>query len=1414
MKKIVFILLCMCFLSSLYSQSWKSNADYLVVNQLFGNEINHIDVFAFPEILTSTDSIVLLDGTVIQVPYNNCCGYFIDLMPLANWSHECKYCFVNPSMNHTMVSAKLPPANENTTALSIHYQAIPNPPPVLFDTSYARNSKSSDTSHKWAVLISGCGTEPRFWFDLSSVYTVLADVYGYQEAPGDYLLNGFEGRRVIVTAPEDLKSRFLPYSYQHIGSSALNETDPDGIGDFFNWDDYDEITSHSKQNIHNIFKCFAGDEQCLQNYSEQGLKKLTEEDQLFIYITGHGFTEQGDDARSYFYAQEGSNYFNNPKIFDDTLVSWLRNIKCSQMTLVMQNCYSGRFIEKFMDDINNPDCLCKNRVGQSAASADEVSRAENYGVCYELSKDFTNNPFANEFTYYWASAALGYYPVYQTTQINGFEVISKGPWTANNRIIGSGGMNWGAYFNNYEQSHPHYPQYDKNPDSDNDMIISLSELFEFANNLDAWSRQGYYYPYYNDTLSQLFDPEFKPETPQQRYESSFTKEAATLAGYEGQIDGIANSGMATQPYRLCGDIWVGSDSELTMRDEIQSPEDTKIYIKPSGKLLLDGALLTNLPEEDSPMWRGIQVWGNKHKHQLQENGRYWQGILEMQNGAVVQNAVVGVDVWNPENESSTGGIVQATDSRFINNGTAVSFHSYENLLLTPYGSSERISDNISFFKSCGFIVDDRYIGPDDFEMHANLYQVRGIKFKGCSFLFRDNPYTNNIPMGLYAYDAGFKIDGFCSSGGQVYPCQVYDRSSFDGFYKAVVSVNDGAVGLRPFTVNNTEFTNNSFGVYAVLSGYATILNSTFRIGQDDAQCAAGIFVEGTPVFTIEQDTFGLAQQYPVENYGIVVKDSKSQNLIYKNVFKQLYCANLAQGWNNTYLPPWKTNNAKIDILGLEYRCNDNVGNLCDFYVLGGGYAHTNGIQSSQGSTAEPANNTFSQNSMYQFMNYGDYIIDYYCDPDVTNTSPYINSIYAVNLDTVKSTNDCPSHYGSGGIGNDTVVPILSDAQRLQREMDFYNAYSTYNDMRTIYDGLIDGGNTQAEISDIQQATPSDLLALRAQLLGHSPYLSEVVLFNMLDRDDVFPQSVLFEILASNPDELKRDTLVTYLRNMEQPMPDYMIAILQQMANGNTARTAMESQLAEYSQKYRQAAGDIIRSILNDTIVDKEALVGWLGNMGDIESDREIVSIYLEEGNYSDAIALANMFPSLYGLSSDEMTEHNDYMTLLNLYHNLSLDGRNVMQLDSTEKVVVEHIAAFGTGTPKVMAKSIIMRAFGGQYDDCPSDLNLHYPVNNRAFPQFGSSITEEDISKALGFRINVSPNPAITWAAVDFSLPVGMTKAQIIIVNSMGMKVATYELSGKEGQKVFDLRNLCPGVYTYRACCGKYSLTGKLVIVK
>ena len=1213
--------------------------------------------------------------------------------------------------------------------------------------------------------------------------------------------NGFEDRRIIVTAPELIRKRFIPeFSYP---SSALNETDPDRIGDFFNWSN-DEYTRHTIDNIHNVFKCFSGDEECLQHYMFEGLRPLTEEDQLFIYITGHGGIDQ---YGCYFLVKQDVG--DTQKVYDYDFVDWLQGIKCSQMTLVMQNCNSEGFIEKFLQDITNPNCLCKNRIGQSASSSEGVSRAENYGVYLE-SPNPISDPLANEFTYYWISAALGYYPYYKIKFHYDMEVIDKGPWTPNNRIIGSGLMNWGDYFGQYQNA-PSHEDYDVDPDADGDGILSFNELFEFANNLDSWTHQGYYYPNHNDTTGHQFEMGYEPEYPQQRYESTFTKEAATLVGYEGQIDGIANSGSAVQPYRLCGDIWVSPDAQLTMWDEVQSPKDVRIYVKPSGKLVLDGATLTNLPEEHSPMWKGVQVWGNSDKHQLKENGWYWQGILEMRKGAAIRNAVIGIDVWNPEDEKSTGGIIKAADARFDNNTTSVSFHPYENQYEHPHQpGTVVVKDNVSYFKNCEFSIDEKYIGPDLFEMHANLFRVRGVGFYGCGFKYNDNAHSSSWPMGLHAWDAGFKLGGLCTSGNHVYPCQHFDNSTFDGFYKAVVSVNDGSVGVRSVSVQNTDFTNNSFGVFAVKSGTPLILNSTFSIGQDSTQCAVGIFAEQTPIFTIEQDTFGIVMPHPNESYGIVIKNSKSQNQIYKNVFKGLYCANLSKGRNNTWMMPRNSTDAKANILGLEYRCNENMGNMCDFYVQGHDSYYKLGIQTNQGSENMPANNTFSQ-TYFQFINLGNYGINYYYAPNQSGGMPTYR--HGTTLEPAVDTIDCPSHYSYSGISyNDTLTPVLSDVQKMRCESDYYEAFSAYNAVKAVYDGMINGGDTQGEISDIQTATPSDMWSLRAQLLGHSPYLTKEVLTMVADKNEVFPQSVLFEILASNPDELKSDSLISYLQTMDSPLPGYMIDLLRQMANGVTARTAMESQLATYSQKYRLAAGDMIRSILNDTIIDKEALIGWYGNMNDLESDREIISLYLEDGNYTEAMALANMLPTLYGLTSDDLAEHDDYMALIQLYAQLTSDQRNTMQLDSTERATVEYIADHGTDTPQAMAKAIMMGAYGYRYDDCPNSLDLNYPT--KGLDYLGTSFSNEDLGKAMGFTVDVSPNPASTWVAVDYTLPVGATETQMRIVNMHGVTVATYHLQGKESQKVLDLRDLPDGVYTYTVFCGQHAQTGKLVIVK
>lgn len=863
-----------------------------------------------------------------------------------------------------------------------------------------------------------------------------------------------------------------------------------------------------------------------------------------------------------------------------------------------------------------------------------------------------------------------------------------------------------------------------------------------------------------------------------------------------------NTTWTANNYYLHGDVFVEPGATLTVTGTVYCSEQACIKVKPNGKLVIDGGHLLSLC--DGEQWEGIQVWGNRNKHQLKENGHYWQGIAELKNNAIIENAKIAINLWNPtaiDSTNTSGGIVFASNTRFINNAMAVNFEPYENKFQHPQHPEQTVvRDNVSYFTDCLFEVNSDYVGPNIFFTHANLHRVRGVKFKACDFRLEDNPFNHQWPIGIHGYNAGFSVDGNYNyySNGTV---GIRKRSTFDNFLKAVVSTNDGFVGGRTFRVKATDFTNNHYGVFAHYSGYGTVLNSNFAVGQRRYGCPAGIYAELTPQFTIEQDTFTMAEVHPEEYYGIIIKNSKSVNQVYGNVFKNLYCGNVAVDVNGSnYLE------------GLTYRCNENYDNKCDFFISSenSNTQGFNGIQQNQGMAGETANNTFSQpslgNNPRHIYNDGDYSINYYYNSSQNNATPmFIYNVTRINtIDTI----GCPIHYAFSGVTSDTVKPVLSQYERQQLENKYYNAYNIYNTLKSVYDNRIDGGNTSGTITNIENAQPEDMWTLRAQLLGLSPYLSGRVLKTTIDRDDVFPKSVLFEILAANPEELKNNSIINYLQDMEHPMPDYMVEILLQIANGASSRSVIESQMAKYKHAYTLAAGDIVRSLLNDTEVNLTELRVWLGNMNDINADHDIISIYMEEGNFTDAMALANMLPSLYGLTGNDLLDHYDYIRLLTLYQTLEQDGRTTFQLTSTEKELVEDVVDNGYGTAAIMAQSIMESVYGINEFTCPQ---VDFSKGDRGTT---FSYSNEDLSKAMGLTCSTNPNPATTWVNVNFTLPNDADRATLIVSNALGIKVAEYEIVGNTGQKVLDLRALANGVYTCTLICGKYQCTNKLVITK
>ena len=213
-------------------------------------------------------------------------------------------------------------------------------------------------------------------------------------------------------------------------------------------------------------------------------------------------------------------------------------------------------------------------------------------------------------------------------------------------------------------------------------------------------------------------------------------------------------------------------------------------------------------------------------------------------------------------------------------------------------------------------------------------------------------------------------------------------------------------------------------------------------------------------------------------------------------------------------------------------------------------------------------------------------------------------------------------------------------------------------------------------------------------------------------------------------------------------------------------------------------------------------------MNDMASDRLAVASYIQEGDFVNAIALAETLPNVYGLQGEDLEEHNDYMSLIRLYATLDETGRKTMQLTEEETELVEDIAENGSGASQSMAFSILAENNGTAVTrvTCPT-----LPTISGASKR-GIVNKKQDMATALGMKVSMAPNPATSWTEVEYTLPIDEGKASLVITNALGVNVLRTELNGNQGRTTLNLENIPSGVYTYFVRCGEFSQTGKLIV--
>ncbi|MCR5660356.1 MAG: zinc-dependent metalloprotease [Bacteroidales bacterium] len=752
---------------------------------------------------------------------------------------------------------------------------------------------------------------------------------------------------------------------------------------------------------------------------------------------------------------------------------------------------------------------------------------------------------------------------------------------------------------------------------------------------------------------------------------------------------------------LKNNLVIEDGAQLTIKDcKLHVPNGASIIVKPGGRLIVDGATITNRCDI---MWQGIEVWGDCNAHQYEMHDCYSQGYLELKKGAVIENAKCAVELWRPGYYSTTGGILHASDATFLNNTMAVRALCFRNY--HPY-TNEETSYN-AYFDNCEFIVNDKYLGTNVFEKHVVLVEVKGIDFSGCDFSAdRSVDSVHRWCMGISSYDASFSVTSPCTTTALPCPDEDRDHSTFTGFCSGVYASGSGS-NPHTFLVRGAIFDNNDLGINVLNTNYPTILFNDFRIGGGGyCDYNYGICLRNVTGFCIEENYFHSSSNPTGTTVGTAIYDSNGINDVYSNTFEDLSRANLAIGQN--------TSNSALQ--GLTYTCNGFDGNERDIMVLKGD------IQSQQGSSVSPAGNTF-ENSVFQIYNDGSRQIDYYFRKNGINQKPTPSLLYHVILDSTFSVNACASHYEYNSV-------IKSSSEKDDLASDYLFAYNAYSVLRQLYESQIDDSDSDGYGADNNGAT------------------SDVV-------------------------------------------------------------SQLGAQMAQYGHEFTLAAGDIVRSNLNDSIANPSELRAWLRNMNDIAADRMAVSSFMQEGDSANAFALANMLPNLYGLQGEQLSDHNDYLRLIQLYQKLKRTNRNAFQLTEDETSMVYRIAEDGTGVSQSMARVLKEKITGrGDNDVC---LNPEMPDLGDG-GKVGTTFSNSFEGNASSLNVSVSPNPATTWTTVNYSLPDNGSKALLTLTNSLGVNVFSMELDGVQGNKVIDLRNLSAGVYIYTIRFEHYTETGKLII--
>ncbi len=861
--------------------------------------------------------------------------------------------------------------------------------------------------------------------------------------------------------------------------------------------------------------------------------------------------------------------------------------------------------------------------------------------------------------------------------------------------------------------------------------------------------------------------------------------------------------------------------------------NARLIIEPGAFVQFDNCLIKGSVDtlQCKPRkWPGVELRGTPTMAQGTSGYPPNQGRMVFRN-SLLQDAAVGVTVGKKNQYGVVqyaGGILETSGSTFRNCRVGVNFYPYQNYL--PNNSPTR---NRSKFVRTTFTADPNYILPLDFSIHAQFWKVDGIEFLGCTFqnLRTTESNSSQLGQGIRSLDAHFIVKAGCSLPPNTPPpClpPYLVPTRFTGLDMGIRAAT--ATTTRNFTVDEAEFANNVCGVYANSVLNFEVHNSNFQVGSSKA---TNLSTQPDEQYWIANGNWAHRGIYSYKSYGFLVDDNTLTNnpgattielegivtgysgahndVVFRNHASHLEAAYVGEGVC--------ADTVNTSYLGLWYLCNTNNDNghgLFSRRDISPGHAQNSlqTIRLYQGSPSRVADNTFGQvngqldmaNSNFTTGNTNNPLTYWWASPQVPYWPQYTSAgVSSTNQDAngnylVRHPQNCASRVL-------LVIEEPPDSVDLQGQYRSMAQASkeAYGNTRYLYDQLIDGGNTDAAVQAIASTWPSEAWELREALLARSPFLSNEVLYEVVEKN-IMPPAMVAEICVANPDATKKEGFLDWLQ-YEAPcaMPLYLIDNIEASWETKTYRTTLESTMAYHHGEMTQALGLALATYHADTLVEQVDSIRatWKALPTPAARMAEVLT-YVQQDRFDQALALLEQMPAEFKLEAQATGEVQRTKQYVELVQGWRSTGRSEAELNAAELEALRSLRDGGYDLPGEWAQNIL--CFG--YADCrPPRSGGESAGSPKSLPQAAVQ------SVQAGPQLGAFPNPAGAWTTVQYDLKARADQAYLCIRDVTGKEWARLPVERPAGQSVWDTRAVAPGAYSAELVnAGHIVATVKLIV--